>query len=77
MTKADIAKKQDHDRGRMEKARDYRTITSLNPDTKKFTVTVRSEKVRTRLLLALWIQCWISSFTHPIPSSLVMRAGNF
>jgi hypothetical protein len=44
MTKADIAKKQDHDRAEWKRRGITGTIASLNPDTKEITVNVRSRE---------------------------------
>ena len=44
MTKADIAKKQDHDRAEWKRRGITGTIASLNPDTKEITVTFRSRE---------------------------------
>ncbi|MDX6709558.1 MAG: hypothetical protein QOH96_574, partial [Blastocatellia bacterium] len=44
MTKADIAKKQDHDRAEWKRRGITGTIASLNSDTKEITVTVRSRE---------------------------------
>jgi hypothetical protein len=44
MTKADIAKKQDHDRAEWKRRGITGTIASLNPETKEITLTVRSRE---------------------------------